>query len=207
MPAASEELVLGAVDEETAQKSSALLPSEALARMLEMVGHGRRVDRQHTKALVDQAGDYRCLLGPARKVKHEDEKDRMAVWFSWQTQGTVPDLTIPLHAFFEALAEVRLIRKCDSGAFAWNRSSPKIQYLVSRDLGNSVVHGRGKLSVPRDIALARYPDNALESRPTNMCVAIEEAWRARTMHGEVRDLTELTVAWRESWLGHWALPL
>ena len=207
MPVTSEELALGVVSEDVAQKSSALIPSEALARMLEMVGHGRRADHQHTKALVDQAGDYRCLLGPARQVKHEDENNRIAVWFSWQTQGTIPDIAIPLHALFEALTEVRLIRKHHSETFVWNRSSPNIEYLVSRNMGNSVVHGRGKLSVPRDIALTRYPDNALESRPSNMCVAIEEAWRARTMHSEVRDLRDLTVAWRECWLGHWALPL
>jgi hypothetical protein len=195
---------LEAVSKEQAQKSSAELPSEALARMLEMLGHGRHTDHHYTGALVDQAGDYRCLIGPARQVSDGDENRRMAIWFSWQTRDTEPDLAIPLRGLFEALRDVRLIRRQGQG-FVWTRSSPNIEYLVCRNSGNSVLRGRGKLSVVRDAALARYPDNALESRPTNLCVSIEEAWRARTMRSDRYELRELTVAWREPWLGHWAL--
>jgi len=206
IPDISEKLSFKAVSKEQARKSSALLPSEALAQMLEMVGHGRHTDPQHTSALVDQAGDYRCLIGPARQVRHDDENRRMAIWFSWQTQGIEPDLATPLQGLFEALVDVRLIRRRDQ-RFIWNRSSPNLDYLVCRNSGNSVLRCRGKLSVLRDVALARYPDNALESRPTNLCVGIEEAWRARTMRGDRRALRELTVAWREPWLGHWAMLL
>ena len=204
IPDISEKRSLEAVSKEQARKSSALLPSEALARMLEMVGHGRHTDPQHTSALVDQAGDYRCLIGPARQVRHGDENRRMAIWFSWQTQGIEPDLAIPLQGLFDALKDVGLIRRRDQG---WNRSSPNIEYLVCRNSGNSVLRGRGKLSVLRDVALARYPDNALESRPTNLCVGIEKAWRDRMTRSDRYALRELTVAWREPWLGHWALLL
>jgi hypothetical protein len=203
IPDISEERSLEAVSKEQAQKSSALLPSEALARMLEMVGHGRHTDPQHTSALVDQAGDYRCLIGPARQVRHGDQNRRMAIWFSWQTQGIEPDLAIPLQGLFEALGDVEIIRRRDQ-KLVWNRSSPNIEYLVCRNSGNSILRGRGKLSVLRDFALSRYPDNALESRPTNLCVGIQEAWRARTIRSDRYALRELTVAWREPWLGHWA---
>jgi hypothetical protein len=206
IPYISEERSLEAVNKEQAQKSSALLPSEALARMLEMVGHGRYTDLQHTSALVDQAGDYRCLIGPARQVRHGDENRRMAIWFSWQMQGIEPDLAIPLQGFFGALRDVGLIRRHEQGS-GWSRSSPSVEYLVCRNSGNSMLRGRGKLSVLRDEALARYPDNALESRPTNLCVGIEEAWRAQTIRSDDYALRELTVAWREPWLGHWAVLL
>jgi hypothetical protein len=206
IPEVRDELLPTIISKDQAQKSSALPPSEALARMLEMVGHGRREDPQRTRALVDHAGDYRALIGPPRRVLRDDEHNRMAIWFSWQTQGIEPDLAIPLRGFFEALTDVRLIRGHGESPNR-GRSSPNIEYLVCRNLGNSVLRGRGKLSVLRDAALGRYPDNALESRPTNLCVGIEEAWRARTMHGGGRGLRELTVAWRESWLGHWTLPL
>jgi hypothetical protein len=206
IPDINEERLLEAVSKEQAQESSAQLPSEALARMLETVGHSGHTDPQHTSALVDQAGDYRCLIGPARQVRNGDENRRMAIWFSWQTQGTEPDLAIPLRGLFEALRDVGLIHRRDR-EFAWNRSSPNIEYLVCRNSGNSILRGRGKLSVLRDNALARYPDNALESRPTNLCVGIEEAWRARTAPSDRYSLRELTVAWREPWLGHWALLL
>lgn len=206
IPDIKKQLSFKAISKEQAQKSSALLPSEALAQMLEMVGHGRRTDPQHTTALVDQAGDYRSLIGPARPVRRDDENRRMAIWFSWQTQGIEPDLAIPLQGLFEALADVRLIRRHNQ-RYVWDRSSPILDYLVCRYSENSVLRCRGKLSVLRDDALARYPDNALESRPTNLCVAIEEAWRARTMRGDSRALRGLTVAWREPWLGHWSLPL
>jgi hypothetical protein len=206
IPDISEERLLEAVSKEQAQKSSAQLPSEALARMLETIGCGGHSDPQHTSALVDQAGDYRCLIGPVRQVRNGDENRRMAIWFSWQTQGTEPDLAIPLRELFEALKDVRLIHRRDR-EFVWNRSSPNIEYLVCRNSGNSILRGRGKLSVLRDNALARYPDNALESRPTNLCVGIEEAWRARTTPSDRYAPRELTVAWREPWLGHWALLL
>jgi len=206
IPDISEKLSVRAVSKEQAQRSSALLPSEALAQMLEVVGHGRRTDPQHTTALVDQAGDYRCLIGPARQVRHDDENRRMAIWFSWQTQGIEPDLAIPLQGLFEALADVKLIRRRGE-KFDWSRSSPMLDYLVCRNSEDSVLRCRGKLSVLRDESLARYPDNALESRPTNLCVAIEEAWRARTMRGDRRALRGMTVAWREPWLGHWSLSL
>lgn len=204
IPDITDQRSLEAVSKEQAQRSSAELPSEALARMLEIVGHGRHTDPHHTGTLVDQAGDYRCLIGPARQVEDGDENRRMAIWFSWQTQGIEPDLAIPLRGLFEALRDVGLIDRHDQG-FVWNSSSPNIEYLVCRNSGNSVLRGRGKLSVVRDTALARYPDNALESRPTNLCVSIEEAWRARTMSSDRYELRELTVAWREPWLGHWAL--
>jgi hypothetical protein len=206
IPDINEERLLEALSKEQAQKSSAQLPSEALARMLGTVGRGGYTDPQHTSTLVDQAGDYRCLIGPARQIRNSDENRRMAIWFSWQTQGTEADLAIPLRGLFEALRDARLIHKRDR-EFAWNRSSPNIEYLVCRNSGNSILRGRGKLSVLRDNALARYPDNALESRPTNLCVGIEEAWRARTTPSDRYALRELTVAWREPWLGHWALLL
>jgi hypothetical protein len=206
IPEISERVSFEIVNKDQARKSSALLPSEALARMLEMVGHGRRAGHEHASALDDQAGDYRCLIGPARKARPDEEGRRMAIWFSWQTQGIEPDLAIPLRGFFEALADVGLIRKRDQN-FVWNRSSPNIDYLICRDMGNLVLRGRGKLAVLRDAALGHYPDNALEARPTNLCVSIEEAWRARTIRSGTLALRELTVAWRECWLGHWALPL
>ncbi len=204
IPEIDDGVLFAIVDESQARRNSALLPSEALARTLELVGHGRLADPQHTSALVDQAGDYRCLIGPARQVLRDDERSRMAVWFSWQTQGMKPDLAVPLQGLFEALADVKLIPRHRG---RWDRSAPNIDYLVCRNLGNAVLRGRGKLSVLRDAALGRYPDNALESRPTNLCVGIEEAWRARTARAGNRAVREMTVAWRESWLGHWTLPL
>jgi hypothetical protein len=202
IPDINDERSLQAVSKTQAQKSSAELPAQALARMLERVGHGMYTDPHHTSALLDQAGDYRCLIGPARQVSGDAENMRMAIWFSWQTRGLEPDLATPLNGLFDALKDVRLVRR---RGLVRDCSAPNIEYLVCRNSGNSILRGRGKLSVPRDAALARYPDNALESRPTNLCVSLEEAWRARMMRSDRYELKELTVAWREPWLGHWAL--
>jgi hypothetical protein len=201
-----EKVLYRADDTDDAIASSASPPSDALARMLEMLGHGRRSDHKRTSRLLDSAGDYQCLIGPTRLVMHTSEQKRMAIWFSWQTQGVEFDLAVPVRGLCAALADVGLIQRQAANP-KWSRSSPNIEYLVCRNMGNSILRGKGKLSVARDAALHRYPDDALESRPTNLCVGVEESWRAQTARSPYVGLRELTVAWRECWLGHWTLPL
>jgi hypothetical protein len=196
-----------AYDSDEAMAASASPPAEALARMFEILGQGRRADRQRASAFVSTVGDFQCLIGPARRLRSSDERKQMAIWFSWQTQGIELDLAVPLGGLFRAFSDVGLVELAANGSPNWAPSSPNIEYLVCRNMGNSVLRGKGKLALFRDLALRRYPDNALESRPTNLCVSIEEAWRAQATQSGHSGIRELTVAWRECWLGHWSLPL
>jgi hypothetical protein len=49
------------------------------------------------------------------------------------------------------------------------------------------------------------PSDDLEADLTKLCVDIENAWRRQL--GPQYRARELTVSWREYWLGHWTLPL
>jgi hypothetical protein len=189
-----------------AETASAILPSDALIGLFQLLGLNSPEDHERAGLLVSNAGDYQCLIGPSREIKHGSSRGRMAVWFSWQAQGADLGLAAPLEALYGAFADVGLLEKSQS-EIVWGAASPNIEYLICRNMGNSVLRGKGKLSVNRDISLARYPYDAIESRPTNMCVSIEEAWRARSARGDHLGIRELTVAWRECWLGHWSLPL
>ncbi len=197
--------VLLAVDKMDAESYSADLPSDVLIRILQKLGRDRLGDHERAGMLVNNAGDYQCLVGPTRRVVHNDMRRRIAIWFSWQAQGSSIDLATPLARLLGAAADAGLATRSSDGK--WSPDAPNIDYLVCRNMGNSVLRGKGKLSVLRDIALRNYADDDIESRPTNLCVSIEEAWRASAERDGRRGVRELTVAWRECWLGHWSLPI
>jgi hypothetical protein len=182
-----------------------VLAYDIMRRMFATLGY-QSAERWGEDELVKHAGDYQCFIGPRRPVRNDDGARRMAIWFSWQTQGVEPDLALPLGGLFGALADVGLLTGRTEGR-SWSSEAPNIDYLICRNVGNSILRGKGKLSVPQSLALASYPSSGLESRPTNLCVAIEEAWRARIARDGRHGIRELTVGWRECWLGHWSLPL
>jgi len=202
--------LLDKVDKEfnasAASAASARLPSDALIQVLRILGRDRVGDHERTGLLVNSAGDYQCLLGPSRPVAPRNLQSRMAVWFSWQAQGADIDIAVPLNGLLQALSDVQLLERGPE-RFKWRAGAPNIDYLVCRNMGNSILRGKGKLSVVKDAALRRYPYDGPEPRPTELCVSIEEAWRARSAVDGRRAIRELTVAWRECWLGHWSLPL
>lgn len=198
---------LQAVDETfDAAAYSAKRPSDALIAVLQLLGSNQLGDHQRAGSLLSNAGDYQCLVGRSRPVVTGAIKGRMAIWFSWQTQGGEVDLAIPLSGLLGALEEVGLLHRSPDGR-SWDSSAPNIEYLVCRSKGNSIFRGKGKLSVPRDPSLQRYPADGLEPRPTDLCVSIEEAWRARTVTDGLPGVSDLTVTWREGWLGHWSMPI
>ena len=202
----SNEVLCRADESFDAEAASAMLPSDALISMLQMVGRDRVGDHERAGLLVSNAGDYQCLIGPSRELAHGGGDERMAIWFSWQAQGADLNLATPLRSLFAAFTDVGLLSRDESG-IQWDLTSPNIEYLICRNMGNSVLRAKGKVSVLRDSSLDRYPYDALESRPTNMCVSIEEAWRARSAREGRSGVRELTIAWRDCWLGHWSLPL
>jgi hypothetical protein len=83
-------------------------------------------------------------------------------------------------------------------------TSPNLEYLICRHMRRSVLKGRGKVSVlPQSVRIE--PSDDLEADLTKLCVDIENAWRRQL--GPQYRARELTVSWREYWLGHWTLPL
>ena len=65
-----------------------------------------------------------------------------------------------------------------------------------------MVRGKAKLAVPKSV-LRQFSSGGVELPASKLCASLEEAWKAHVDQSGVDGVSELTVAWRESWLGHW----
>jgi hypothetical protein len=156
--------------------------------------------------LSKHAGDYLALVGPMLGCAVPDQQKRITVWVSWQTEGTVDDLSMPLKELFTAFSQIGfgpIVRSDDNP----QTNIPNLEYLICRNVGDGILRGRGKLSVPEADMVSLVGGTDIESSAVRLCVAIERAWKAALVSQRARGTSELTVAWREWWLGHWASPI
>ena len=179
-------------------------PSDALTYIHDTLAAVSEKSPSHVLAgeLSEFAGDYQTLVGPALGCIVPDGRKRIAIWFSWQMEGTGEDLAIPLVELFKSLSDIGL--GLSVGAEGSGTETPNLEYLVCRDVGNWVLRGRGKLSIPEVDMLELFRGMELESAAARLCVSIENAWKASLRRRGAHGVSELTVAWREWWLGHWA---
>jgi hypothetical protein len=183
-------------------------PAEALIRI-----HGILVPRSNempdhvrVSEVVRHAGDYQTMVGPILGCTVPDRGKRIAAWFCWQMEGTDQDLSKPLSELFRCFSGVGL-RQDEPGAAGRNGGIANLEYLICRDIGNRVLRGRGKLSIPEADMMAIFGGSGMEVAATRLCVSLEDAWTTSLRQCGVRGVSELTVAWREWWLGHWASPI
>ncbi len=179
-------------------------PADALIHIHDVLTTAVKEAPSHvlTGELSSNAGDYQTLVGPMLAFTAPDSPKRIAVWFSWQMEGIGEDLTIPVVELFGSFSDIGL-GPSDNTEEA-NRATPNLEYLICRDVGNWVLRGRGKLSIPEAEMLELFGGPDLESAAARLCVSLEQAWKAALRRRGVRGVRELTVAWREWWLGHWA---
>jgi hypothetical protein len=173
--------------------------------MKEVLGPALRPHRKFVGN--DIADDYQTLAGPQLDYVHPDRQRRLAIWFSWQMNRTPEGLWAPLDSLSAAL---------DSIGIGWNSRfhapTANIEYLVCRDLGNSVLRSKGKLSVPYSFVADAFPRRGVEPSASQLCVALEDAWKNASKAVAAKskpaaNIREITVSWREYWLGHWAAPI
>ena len=179
-------------------------PSDALIYIHDAVAAAPGESSSHELAgeLFEYAGDYQTLVGPALGCTVPDKRKRIAVWFSWQMEGTGEDLAIPLVELFKSFSDVGLGPSVSGEEIG--TETPNLEYLVCRDVGNWILRGRGKLSIREVDMLELFRGMDLESPAARLCVSIENAWKASLRRRGAHGVSELTVAWREWWLGHWA---
>lgn len=179
-------------------------PSDALMYIHDSLADTTERSSSHVLAgqLSEYAGDYQTLVGPALGCTVPDSRKRVAIWFSWQMEGTGEDVAIPLVQLFKCFSEVGLGPSVSADGAG--TETPNLEYLVCRDVGNWILRGRGKLSIPEVDMLKLFRGMELESAAARLCVSIENAWKASLRRQGAHGVSELTVAWREWWLGHWA---
>jgi hypothetical protein len=149
--------------------------------------------------------DYQTLAGPALCTMVPSRAKRIAVWFSWQMEGTISGMTMPLEKLFSCFSEIGFDPDGD-GSPGDSMKIPNLEYLICRDIGNSVLRGRGKFSIP-EAEIVGFYGGGMEEAAVRLCVDLEEAWVASLRRHSAHSASELTVAWREWWLGHWASPI
>lgn len=201
------------------QYSDGLDPTDVLTEVLAAVAGPPPVKPDITVRgqVLERAGDYQTLLGPAMPAQWSRPERRLAIWFSWQMERTEHGIEVPMRALRKALGRIGLVPTLKSGAdVLLDPAAPHIEYLICRDLGNSILRGKGKLSIPLATAQHRFPTTSAESGPSKLCVALEDAWKAVLDDKESKsrrpgpatvNVREVTIAWREYWLGHWAATL
>ncbi|SFW79076.1 hypothetical protein [Amycolatopsis australiensis] len=149
----------------------------------------------------DPTGDYQTFAGPAFPYRPFQMPDCMAVWVSWEVARQHRGLAAPLDCLYRALAQVApQVPMPDGVASAGELAT--VEYLICRATEQSVIRGKAKLALPKPV-LRRFSSAGIELPASKLCAALEEAWKAQVDQSGVDGVSELTVAWRESWLGHW----
>ena len=180
--------------DETEGRTSA--PQELLPEILPLVTGTRngRPGREKLAGLTERAGDYQALTGPTMPVEPLEGSDRIPLWFSWRAVGTDDGLAAPLVAFMDAL---KLVGFSPAGNAGDERGGyPNLDYLVCRDVGESMLRGRGKISLPRHI-LHQSPDPRPDVVGARIATSLEDAWRAELSRHALPGGVELSVAWVE----------
>jgi hypothetical protein len=163
--------------------------------------HGQVVSR-----LVEKAGDYQVLMGRPFPIRTHSDARRHGIWISWQMHGAGADLAVPLDLLCRAIEAVGL-RVASLPDAVEDTGATTIEYLVCRDVGSGSVRGKGKLAVPVGLVETLHAGRGSEPAIARLSTALEAAWKdhAKASSAPV-VLSEITVSWREYWLGHWSSP-
>ncbi|WP_210717628.1 hypothetical protein [Amycolatopsis acididurans] len=155
-------------------------------------------------ASPDPASDYQTFAGPAHAYRaNRMPPDSLAVWVSWEIARSHGGPAAPLGCLYRALSQVLVPMPVHEPVTTVPASDlATVEYLICRATEQSVVRGKAKLAVPKSI-LRQFATGGVEPQASKLCASLEEAWKARIDESGVAGVSECTVAWRESWLGHW----
>jgi hypothetical protein len=177
-------------------------PRDFLEKLFERLELRVGDDPQAHDELIGRASDYQTFAGPAFDYRPPSTTEWLGIWFSWQIARKEDGLSAPLECLYRALDRVAP-NVAPRGQPAIPLSAvANVEYLMCRATERSVVQGVGKFSVPADV-VRLFNGTDTEAPASRLCVAIEETWKVQVDEFPVVGLSELTVAWRESWLGHW----
>jgi hypothetical protein len=194
-------LVTGARFPAVLAKSNGENPLEHLGMLLAHF-YGGTLGMAPSSDSNERVGDYQTLAGPLLRYTPARRERKMALWVSWQMTRRVRGLVTPIDALMRAWQ-----RLCKENPASENRPlvEPSIEYMICRDIGNSVLHGKGKLSVPYKLVREMFPEPSTESPAARLCVGLEDAWKCELDSStDGMNVLGVTVAWREYWLGHWS---
>jgi hypothetical protein len=148
----------------------------------------------------DPARDYQTFAGPAFPARPGPMPDSLAVWVSWELGRRDDSLAAALGCLYRALGQV-VPQVRDTGSVPLSDMAT-VEYLICRATEGFTLRGKAKLAVPK-VVLQRFSSGGAEPPAAKLCSSLEDEWKAQIDRSGVDGVRELTVAWRESWLGHW----
>lgn len=178
--------------------------------------HRAQTNRTAEATLAERAGDYHSFFGyPFLMRSSNHSSERYGVWISWLTARGEVDLQAPLLGLEEAFQQVladraKLASSLSAVSSREEFGSPpfNIEYLQCREVRNGRIRAIGKVSFDnavRERLAALFPGGQ-EPSASIASRAIEDVWIARLAKRRLSPM-ELTVSWREMWLGHWSAPV
>jgi hypothetical protein len=150
------------------------------------------INMNAAERLETGAGDYQALLGPAFRVISHHTDARVAIWIAWRMRRAARGLQTPLESLRDALKTIGLSYGGVAGA--------NVEYLICRHIGNSIFRGKGKISVSEAVVERLFADRGRRPALSRCCSTLERAWKTQLDGGDA--VSEVSVAWREYWLGH-----
>lgn len=184
--------------------TGAVAPSEFIDSASPLLTGGiepQRTREEHTR-IVDIAGDYQTLAGPAFRVCADIDK-RVPIWLSWRIAGEQPRLRPVILALRDALGELNLhvaqdrwhgmeressarpdpLAGADAvGALVTTPESDfvRFDYVICRSVGSSVLRGKAKLSVRESGLPGWIRSSGRLSRGASVGWEIQQRWRRST---------------------------
>ncbi|MDT7566456.1 MAG: hypothetical protein QOG76_5080 [Pseudonocardiales bacterium] len=174
-------------------------PADVLPQVVQQLLGDHRVElpgEEHTGRLIDRAGDYQTVVGPALPVVAGNVR-RVPIWIGWQMRKSDAGLRTPLLALHRAVDRLGLTAADETGA---RSGPPNIEYLICRQLGATVLRGKGKLAVARTQVERRFKDNRRGA--AQLAADLEDAWKAQLRaDGDEDQFSDVSVSSREFLLG------
>ncbi|WP_158886851.1 hypothetical protein [Amycolatopsis anabasis] len=177
-------------------------PRELLRKLFGRLGLRAENSADKRADATGPASDYQTFVGPAFDYRPSATTHALPVWVSWQIARKDDGLAAPVECLYRALRQVVPELALPGEPVAPLSEVAAVEYLICRATEQSVVRGKGKLAVPKPV-LEQFGGVPAEDPASKLCASLEEAWKAQIDLAEVRGVSELTVAWREAWLGHW----
>jgi hypothetical protein len=183
-----------------AEQTTPPRPRELLRNLFNRLGlRAEEADRSGPQ--TNPASDYQVFVGPAFDYRPSVTRDALAIWVSWRIARKEDGLAAPLECLYRAMRQVLPEFRGPDGPVPLSDVA-SVEYLICRATEQSVVRGKGKLAVPNEV-LEHFRGARLEEPASKLCWQLDEAWKAQVDLAGVQGVSELTVAWREAWLGHW----
>lgn len=157
---------------------------------------------RHGAELARRAGDYTPFVGTSRELPKAMEVDRIVIWLSWE-MNRVPSGMAPVVRALQSALTRKFRNECDG---SW-----EIEYIACREVSNSLIRGKAKLSLLFACVPPSKSGAPLTDSLSLLCRDLEDGLHGelaqKSLKREDHGVRRISIHWREAWLGHWSSAL